>query len=260
MPVKFTRIAVDEPEKGIIHIRLNAPPDNIIDIKMMQELPQAVTLKTTSGEETRVVIISGEGRNFSAGLSVQDLLDETTKDMIKTYSQFFHRLINLGIPTVAMVRGQCLGAGLELAAICNFMFADSSAEFGLPEIKRGVFPRYAPLMLPWRIGQGFDDELILSGRSFSPEEAFQNGLINQVCEPVELEGEVMAFVRDSILPHPPAIMRKAVKSSRWVFNNLFRENFEGVEKFFADELMLSHDANIGLKAFLDKKPPEWKNM
>ena len=85
--------------------------------------------------------------------------------MLRQFHGLFTTLMNFSVPTMALVSGQCLGGGMELAISCNFLFLDETARFGQPEIILGVFAPPASLILPMKVGQAKADDLLLTGRS-----------------------------------------------------------------------------------------------
>ena len=99
----------------------------------------------------KLLVFEGEGAHFSFGASVEEHLPEHIGRVLPGFHRSSGELEALGIPTAAVVRGQCLGGGFELAVWCGMVFCDSSARFGVPEIKLGVFPPVAAVALPWRM-------------------------------------------------------------------------------------------------------------
>src|SRR6516162_594128 len=109
----------------VLRLTLCAPPGNVIDGTMVDALLAALPENT---DDLKLILLAAEGPDFSIGTRLE------AADMAR-FHQVFYRLIDLGIPTAALVRGRCMDAGFELAAFCNFVFADASARFGL---RRGL--------------------------------------------------------------------------------------------------------------------------
>jgi cyclohexa-1,5-dienecarbonyl-CoA hydratase len=153
-----------------------------------------------------------------------------------------------------------LGGGLELALMCNFLFADKSAKLGQPEINLGVFPPPASVILPLKIGNAKAEDLILTGKSITAEEGKTIGLINDVFEDKEtMEMTLDKWISEYILPKSASSLRFAVRASRKKFNNILRKTLAEVEELYLNELMESEDANEGINSFLEKRKPIWKD-
>ncbi|MFQ5675202.1 MAG: enoyl-CoA hydratase-related protein [bacterium] len=240
----------------VLSLTLNAPKANVLDKEMMTELTQAVQAERQK-PELKALVFQGEGEHFSFGASVPEHQKEQVAEMLQTFHQFFRTLIDIAKPTFAVVRGQCLGGGLELAAFCNWIFAAEDAAFGQPEIKLAVFPPVASLILPYRIGQSAADDLVLTGRSISAREALTLGLVHSVS--AAPEANLDEFIVQHILPKSAVSLKFAVKSSRHEMHRAFLKNIGVVEKMYVEELMAAHDPNEGIRAFLEKRKPAWQN-
>jgi cyclohexa-1,5-dienecarbonyl-CoA hydratase len=124
-------------------------------------------------KKLKLILFTGEGKHFSFGASVQEHTKENAAMMLRAFHDVFYRLVELSIPTMALVKGQCLGGGMELAIFCNIIVADQSAVFGQPEIVLGVFPPPASVILPRKVGQAHADAIVLSGQSIDASEAYR---------------------------------------------------------------------------------------
>ena len=246
----------DSHDWQVLTLTLNAPKANILDKEMMAELTQAVQ-EEGQRPSVKALVFQGEGEHFSFGASVPEHQKEFVGEMLTTFHQFFRTLIEISKPTFALVRGQCLGGGLELAAFCNWIFASEDAMFGQPEVKLAVFPPVASLILPHRIGQSAADDLVLSGRSISAQEAKQLGLVHSISS--EPEKELGEFISNHILPKSAVALKYTVKSTRYEMHQAFLKNIDAVEKMYVQELMETQDANEGIAAFMEKRRPIWKN-
>ncbi len=254
---EFNKIKIDlSHEEQVLNLTLNAPKGNVLDKEMMIELTQAVQ-EQGQRPSVKALVFLGEGKHFSFGASVPEHQKEFVEEMLKTFHQFFRTLIATSKPTLAVVRGQCLGGGLELAAFCNWIFASDDAMFGQPEIKLAVFPPVASLVLPHRIGQSAADDLLMSGRSISAQEAKQSGLVHSIS--LEPEKELSEFISKHILPKSAVALKYTVKSTRYAMHQAFLKNIDAVEKMYVQDLMETEDANEGIAAFMEKRRPIWKN-
>ncbi len=115
-----------------------------------------------NNNDIKLITFEGAGKHFSFGASVEEHTKENAPEMLQKFHQIFYTITDLAIPTLAKISGQCLGGGLELALVCNFLFADKSAKLGQPEIILGVFPPPASIILPLKIGNAKAEELIIN--------------------------------------------------------------------------------------------------
>ena len=175
--------------------------------------------------------------------------------MIPLFGGLFRALIDTRVATLAAVRGQCLGGGMELALFCNWVFAHPTARFGQPEIRLGVFPPAAAIILPLLVGQALADEVCLTGRTYTAAEALARRLVHAVAD--DLEGAVRAFFSQNLAAHSAASLRLALRASRHLFNRTFLDRWPELEHLYLAELMATHDANEGIQAYLDKRPAQW---
>jgi len=243
-------------EGQILTLTLNAPKGNVLDREMMSELICAIK-EYGSAPSVKALIFRGEGEHFSFGASVAEHQKESVALMLATFHDLFKTLITFSKPTFAVVRGQCLGGGLELAAFCNWIFASEEAKFGQPEINLAVFPPVASLILPHLVGQSAADDLVLSGRSITAPEATQIGLVYFVS--ADPQAALDEFLAKHILPKSAIALQFAAKASRYEMHQAILKNIEALEKMYVQELMETDDANEGIKAFMEKRKPVWKN-
>lgn len=240
-------------------IILNDGKGNILDSIMMGELNELLN-SFKSNNDLKLITFEGAGKHFSFGASVEEHTKENAPTMLKSFHQIFYTISDLSIPTLAKISGQCLGGGLELALICNFMFADKSAKLGQPEILLGVFPPPASIMLPLKIGNAKAEELLLTGKVISAERGKDIGLINDVFEDrANMEEEVDKWIGENILGKSASSLRYAVRASRATFGHLMQKFLPILEDMYLQGLMETEDANEGINSFLEKRKPEWKN-
>ena len=206
----------------------------------------------------KLITFEGEGKHFSFGASVEEHTKELAETMLRNFHKLFFTIRDLAIPTMAKVSGQCLGGGLELALICNFIFADKSAKLGQPEIVLGVFPPPASLLLPLKIGYAKAEELLITGRTFGAEEGKAIGLLNEVYEDkAQMEAETKAWIEKNILPKSASSLRYGVKAARVKFNHILGNFLPQLEFMYVKQLMETKDANEGINSFLEKRKPVW---
>jgi len=244
-------------EGGLGTITLNRPPVNVLNIEMMNEINN--TLKDwVENRDIKVVLFDADGKCFSAGVDVGEHIGDLAPKMIESFHGMFRLMDRLGAVTMSSVYGSCLGGGCELAVFCDLVIADESAKFGQPEIQVGVLPPIAAQIMPRIIGRKAAMELILSGRIISAEEAHTMGLINKVVAKGELARETEDFLKPylSLSAEVLRITKKTVKAG--LMDDL-EPSLKAIEDIYLNELMQTADAQEGIKAFLEKRSPEWKN-
>lgn len=246
-------------ENSIARVILTDGKGNVLDHVMMEEL-QAVFNEFKNKPEIKLIAFEGAGKHFSFGASVEEHKKEFAAAMLRGFHQLFYSLRDLAIPTAAIISGQCLGGGMELALMCNFMFADKTAKFGQPEIVLGVFPPPASILLPEKIGLARAEDLLLTGKTISAEEAKSIGLLNEIFEDrVTMDLETEKWIEKNILPKSASSLRFAVRASRAKFNHLLSNFLPQLENLYVKQLMETHDANEGINAFIEKRTPVWNN-
>jgi cyclohexa-1,5-dienecarbonyl-CoA hydratase len=243
--------------EGLGTIILNRPPANVLNIAMMEEIND--TLEAWQGKkDLKVVLFKAKGKCFSAGVDVGEHMGDLAPKMIEVFHRIFRLMDKFGPLTVASVYGNCLGGGCELAIYCDLMVADESAKLGQPEIQVGVFPPIAAQLMPRIMGRKAAMDLILSGRIISAEEAQQLGLVNKVVKEGELEAATNAFLKP-YLRLSAEVLRITKKAVTAGLRDELEPSLKAIEDIYLNELMKTHDADEGLKAFLEKRKPVWKN-
>jgi len=239
-------------------LTINRPPVNILNISTMEEINEALC-SLAGNREVKVLVISGSGEKaFSAGVDVADHTKEKVEKMLQVFHDIFRNLLKLDQVTVAALKGLTLGGGCEVAIFCDLILAADNLKIGQPEIKLSVLPPIALLIMPRLVGLKKTSELLLTGKIIEAAEAERIGLINKVVPlasfDTELESFIQPFSELSII---------GLKYSKLGINlgleTTFLNGLERIEKIYLEELMTSEDAHEGLKAFLEKRKPFWKN-
>ncbi len=246
-----------EVSGGIARLVLARPPLNVLNIEMMREMTGFID--SIAGEtDLKALVVSGEGKAFSAGVDVSEHTGDMAEEMIEVFHGLFRVLNRLPFITVAAVQGAALGGGCELAVFCDIVLAGERASFGQPEIQVGVFPPVAAPIFTQLVGRNRALELLCLGDRIRADEALRIGLINKVFEQDKLDEEVAEFTgRLAALSAPVlALTKKAVDASLGL---RFEAALDRVERIYLDELMNTEDANEGLNAFLEKRKPVWRN-
>jgi len=191
-------------------------------------------------------------------VDVGEHLGDLVYKMIEVFHRMFRLMDGLKVPSIAVVGGAALGGGCELALYCDMVIATERAKFGQPEIQVGVFPPIAALIFPRMIGRKKALELILSGETISAQEALTLGLINKVVPEASLAQEVSGFI-EKFKKLSGVVLRMTKEATLAGLNDDMDKGLKTIEKIYLDRLMKTNDAIEGLKAFLDKRKPAWKD-
>ncbi len=246
-------------EDRVARVTFARPPLNIFNIAMMREIGRA--LNECSGQRDLVAIVfdaAAETRAFSAGVAVEEHVEETVYQMLDSFHAIFRTLEQLARPLVAVVDGPALGGGCELVAGCDIVIASDRARFGQPEIKLGVFPPVAALLLPRLLGDRRARELIFTGDVVDAAEAARLGLVSHIVPRNQLEQktqEVLSRLRE----HSAVVLqwtRRALDMGR---ARSLDAALASLEDIYLHELMKTEDAHEGIKAFMEKRKPAWRN-
>lgn len=256
MATEYSRI-VYETKDCVARITLNQPPLNIIDIPMIEEMHRALA-RVRSASEVKVLLFDHRGKAFSAGVSIKDHTQDKVREMLAKFHAMFRLLNSLAVPSLALVDGMALGGGCELAVFSDMVVASDRATFGQPEIKVGVFPPVAAVLLPRLIGRNRALELVLTGETIDATEAKAIGLINKVFPAESFREKAEEFISKLTSLSGPVLRLTKRAVDRALYARV-TEGIAEVEKLYLDELMQTEDAREGLSAFLEKRKPTWKN-
>ncbi len=241
----------------VARITLHRPPLNILTTPMLEELGRALE-RVAARPTLRALVLAAEGKAFSAGVAVEDHVGDRARPMLVAFHRIFRQLHALDCPTLAAVQGPALGGGAELATFCDLVIAAETATFGQPEIKVGVFPPIAALHYPGRVGRGRALWLLLSGEVLPARQAERIGLVDRVVPPGELEGAV-ADALGALTDKSAVVLRLTKRAVREALHLDFETALARLEALYAEELMRTEDAQEGLRAFMEKRAPVWRD-
>jgi enoyl-CoA hydratase len=243
---------------GVATVRINRPEVlNALNMQVMEEL--VVALETLDRDDAvRCIILTGNEQAFAAGADIKEMMEASAMEMLRR-DQFarWDRIRKIKKPLLAAVSGFALGGGCELAMSCDIIIASETARFGQPEINLGAMPGAGGTQrLTRAVGKAKAMEMVLTGRTIDAAEALRWGLVNAVVPPESFLDEALSWARE-IAAKPPVAVRLAKESVLKSFDTTIEAGLEYERKNFY-LLFSSEDQKEGMKAFAEKRKPEWR--
>lgn len=246
-----------ERDRGLARLVLDRPPVNVLNIRMLRELADAAA-SLADDPGVAVVLLTGTGKAFCAGVDVADHTADRVDEMLSTFHGALDRIASLAPPVVAAINGAALGGGCELALACDVVLARESAKLGQPEIQLGVFPPYAAAVLPRLTSPSRALDLMLTGRLVRAPEAERLGLVTRVLPDDDFEAAAETYARGMASLSAP-VLRLCKRAARaGTDGRPLAEAVAEAERLYRDDLMSLEDPHEGLAAFIEKRAPTWK--
>jgi len=247
-----------ETGKGFAIVQFNRPDVlNALNMQLMEELVKALE-SLDKDDQVKAIIITGNEKAFAAGADIKEMAEASAVQMlIRDQFARWDRIRKIKKPLIAAVSGFALGGGCELSMTCDMIIASETAKFGQPEINIGVMPGAGGTQrLTRAVGKAKAMEMVLTGNMISAEDALRWGLVNKVVPPEYYLEEAKSLARE-IASKPPVAVRLAKESIMKAFDTTIEAGLEYERKNFY-LLFASEDQKEGMKAFVEKRKPEWK--
>jgi enoyl-CoA hydratase len=262
----------------IWHLLLNrASYHNAFNTALAQQLIDNCHRISTSNDARTVVIISGQGKSFCSGADLKERQGiKSSKQWMEQhhiFEQMFNSLAQLKQPTIACVEGFALGrrirlfsfnlfyiylaGGFELALNCDMIIASRTASFGLPEVTRGIMPGGGGTQLLARlIGPARAKQIAITGRRLTGEEAYDMGIVQALTDPGEALNKGIELATNIAENAPLAV--RAIKQAIDEGWGKSSDDAKAIELKYYEELIDTEDRHEGIRAFNEKRKPEWK--
>ena len=258
------KLILDRPAEAVARLTLNNPAKrNVLDHEVLDALA-TVMPRLDDGIETRCVLITGEPPVFSAGYDIGSIPAETfEREAERLVAHPFHDAMNAvhrhPWPTVAAVNGHCLGGGLELAVSCDLRVAARSAKLGMPPAKIGLIYGHTGLRkFIEAVGVPRTKELFLTGRNLEASRAEEIGLVHEVAPDDEV-AEAGVQLAASIAGNAPISMRGNKRIIEVLAENPVLDEAQEAELVaLRESCFASEDFREGIKAFGEKRTPQWR--
>ena len=255
--MEYKNIILDKKD-GIARLTINRPPVNVVNREAIAEINNALE-DVKNDDSIKVLLLRGSGNKaFCAGVEVKDHVGEAMPKMMREFGKIFSTLRSLGKPSIAAVNGVALGGGCELVAGCDLAIASEKAKFGQPEIILGGLAPVAAAILPRLLGEKKAFEMVLLGESIGAAEAERIGLVNKVVTEEELDKTADEFARKFL--EKSSLSVKLCREAFYQSSDI-AEFEEALERATTLGIRTwdTEDGQEGLKSFMEKKKPVWKN-
>ena len=237
---------------------LDRPPLNLFEPTLIHAVRDSFAT-LAADRATRVAVVIGSGRAFTAGMDVRVLRDldpGRARALITTLHDALDAVHRAPFPVIAAVNGPCLGAGFELALACDLRVAAASASFGLPEVRVGVPSVIQAALLPPMVGPGRAAEMLLTGAPITAAQALDWGLVNRVVPDDRLRAGAEELVTAILASGPEAIRLQKELIVRWRDTDLATAVRYGINAFAT--AYATDEPREGMSAYLDKRPPNFE--
>ncbi len=259
----YETIALERIDDHILLLTLDRPEVlNAVNTQMGLERKEIFESLYVDAQDVRCVIITGRGeRAFCAGGDLKErngMTDEQWKQQHAIFEQGGNAMRSCPVPVIAAVNGVAYGGGTELALSCDFIYASKTARFALTEVRLGIMPGgMGTINMPNAVGERRAKELVLSAKPIDADLAYEWGLVNKVCEPDKLIDDTMDIARAIGANAPLSVMR--AKQSLSIATQLDRGNAMQFELEAYNRLVGTEDRLEGVRAFNEKRKPNWKS-
>ena len=239
-------------------VTLNRPEAmNALNNTLTRELMDALEA-FDNDDAIGAMVVTGNQKAFAAGADIKEMADKTAQEMVDSdFIEQFGRIRAIRKPVIAAVSGWALGGGCEIAMSCDMIVASETARFGQPEITIGVIPGAGGTQrLARAVGKAIAMEMILNNRALSAAEALQFGLINRIV-PAEAYLDEALKLAEEVASRAPAAIRSAKKMINQAYERFLGDALSEEKKEFYN-LFTTEDQKEGMRAFAEKRKPQWK--
>ncbi|MCY4021683.1 MAG: enoyl-CoA hydratase-related protein [Chloroflexi bacterium] len=257
--MSYEYILIDRPAEGVGRVQLNRPKAlNALNSQLMGELMEAM-LNFDSDPSIGAIIITGDEKAFAAGADIIEMDGKTHVDMLmgKSLADRFD-LSQIKKPIIAAVSGYALGGGCEIAMSCDMIVASETALFGQPEINLGILPGAGGTQrLTRAVGKALAMEIMLTDRKLGAQEALQSGLVNHVA-PLDQYMDLAIKIAGKAAGRSQVAIRLTKEAINKAYEMTLQEGLAFERRSFLVAFG-SEDKAEGMRAFIEKRKPEWKN-
>ncbi|XP_014235067.1 probable enoyl-CoA hydratase, mitochondrial [Trichogramma pretiosum] len=256
---EFIKVEKTGAKSNVALITLNRPKAlNALCAKLMHEMNDAIKALDQDGS-VGAVVITGNEKAFAAGADIKEMAGNSYSDNVKGhFLEHWNGVAAARKPTIAAVNGYALGGGCELAMMCDIIYAGDKAKFGQPEIAIGTIPGAGGTQrLTRAVGKSKAMEIVLTGNQFTAQEAERSGLVSKVVPADQLVQEAVKLA-EKIASHSQVSVAMAKDSVNKAYETTLQQGLDYEKRLFWATFATS-DQKEGMKAFVEKRPPNFKN-
>jgi methylglutaconyl-CoA hydratase len=258
--MNFNTLLLNEQD-GICTITFNRPEKrNAVSFELVREVMQAIDYCAKS-DKTQIVIFTGAGKAFCAGLDLEELKsligksqEQNVKDS-QTMANMFRAIYDFPKPTIAAVNGAAIAGGTGIATMCDFTLAVPEAKFGYTEVRIGFVPAIVSSYLVFQVGHKIARDLLMTARLFDAAEAHRYGLVNEILQPEQLMPRAIELAK-LLMENSPT----SVRATKKLINGFIKEQLDiQVAAAVEDNARIRTTADFkeGVSSFLEKRKPVW---
>jgi enoyl-CoA hydratase len=251
-----------DPKDPIVTITIDRPQFlNTLTHELILKLTEAIT-HWGGRKGTRLIILTGNGpKAFVGGVDVRAMMDldpEGAERFITDLHCCFQAIRQAEPLVIASVNGFALGGGMEMVAACDLRIASDTARFGMPEVRVGIPSVIEAALLPRLIGLGRAAEMVYSGEMIDATEAERIGLIHKRVPPADLQAATLKWADQLLQNGPTAMILQKKLIAQWMESTLSDSITAGIRAF--KECFRTREPNEGMKAFLEKRSPDYQKF
>jgi cyclohexa-1,5-dienecarbonyl-CoA hydratase len=248
---------IEERGGAWLRLVLDRPPGNLLSLDMVRAVMAVLDAEDTA---RKWVTFEGAGDHFCFGAKIQEHVPGPMEQVLPETHALFRRILALSAPTAALVHGVCLGGGFELALTCDVIIAAEDSTLGLPEINLGAFPPAGAALLALRVGASRSTSAVLTGQA-QPAVAWKNtGLIEKLASRAGLMDAATEWFDARLQPRSAVALAAAAQACRIPLRSVAEPAIAAAEKLYLERVLRTSDAAEGVRAFLEKRAPRWKDQ
>ncbi|HYU80484.1 MAG TPA: enoyl-CoA hydratase/isomerase family protein [Vicinamibacterales bacterium] len=250
---------VVEANGAWLRVVLAAPPGNLLSVSVVDALRE-ILASARNARGVKWLTIESSGRDFCFGADIREHLPDPMPRVLAETHRLLKDLLAFPAPTAALVNGRCLGGGFELALACDDVITAADALLGFPEIGLCAFPPAGAALLPLRVGSSRASRAIVTGEARPAQYWHDAGLLSLVAPHVKVIDAARSWFDRYFARQSAVALAHAAEAARLTLRSIAEPALDAAERQYLDRLLRTADAVEGVRAWLDKRPPRWRDL